>query len=138
MSRIEWEDAFSTNNPEIDAQHKKWIGIYNDLHETLLHGNIEQLSSITLETLQAMQDYANFNFQYEEEYMKSIDYPNIVEHKRLHKDFDTQIYELNRNVREGKTVLNTEIIKIIREWLVDHILQADKKYSEYKQFVNNE
>ena len=133
MPRIQWDESFSTNNPEIDEQHKKWIDMYNKLHDTLVHGNVEQLSRITLETLQAMLDYAQYHFSFEEEYMKSIDYPDIVKHKRLHKDFDTRIYELNREVREGRTVLNTEIIKIMSNWIVDHILNDDKKYSEFAQ-----
>jgi len=133
MSGIQWDESFSTNNPEIDAQHKKWINMYNELHETLLHGNMKQLSQITLETLQSIQDYAHYHFSFEEEYMKSINYPNIVEHKRLHKDFDTQIYELNRDVREGRTVLGTKIIKIMKNWIIDHILNADKQYAEFVQ-----
>ena len=133
MPRIHWDESFSTNNPEIDDQHKKWIGMYNKLHETLVRGSVKQLSQITIETLQEMLDYAQYHFSYEEEYMKSIDYPDIVKHKRLHKDFDTQIYELNREVREGRTVLNTELIKIMSNWIVDHILNDDKKYSEFAQ-----
>ena len=131
MSRIQWDESFSTKNPEIDAQHKKWIDMYNDLHETLLYGDIKQLSQISMETLQAMQDYARYHFSYEEEYMKSINYPDLVEHKRLHKDFDTRIYDLNREVREGRTVLNTELVSIMRNWIVDHILHADRKYAEF-------
>lgn len=136
MSRIEWDDSFSTNNAEIDAQHKKWIGIYNDLHETLMGGNITELMDVTAKTLKAIQDYANYHFTFEEEFMKSINYPHIVEHKRLHTNFDSQIYDLNRDVREGRVVLNTQLIKTMKNWIVDHILVADKKYVEYYSSMN--
>ena len=131
MSRIEWDDKFSTNNSEIDAQHKKWIGIYNKLHETLLRGKLPELLDVTVKTLKEIQDYANYHFKFEEDFMKSINYPHIVEHKRLHTDLDSKIYELNRDVREGRAVLNTQVIKIMKNWIIDHILEADKKYAEF-------
>ena len=131
MSRLEWDESFLTGNPEIDEQHKKWIAIYNDLRDTLLHGSRERLSQITLDTLQAMLDYAQYHFSFEEEYMKSINYPDIVGHKRVHKDFDTKIYDLNRDVREGRTVLNTEILKMMEQWIKNHILNEDMKYATF-------
>ena len=133
MARIEWDETYSTYNPEIDKQHKKWIEIYNELHETLLKGGVKDLLGVTVNTLKAMEDYAHYHFEFEENFMKSIDFPNIVEHKRLHKDFDTRIYELNKDVREGRAVLNTQLIKIMRNWIVDHILNADKQYAEHSQ-----
>ena len=136
MSRIDWDDSFNTQNAEIDKQHMKWIKIYNELHETLINGNGKNLLGITSTTLKLMGDYAYYHFKYEEDFMKSIDFPHIVEHKRQHKDFDSQIYELNRDVREGKTVLNTQLIKIMRNWIVEHILHADKKYVEYSNSLN--
>ena len=131
MARIEWDDSYSIDHREIDEQHKKWIEIYNELHETLMRGDIKDLLGVTVNTLKAMEDYAHYHFKFEEEYMKSIDFPDIVEHKRLHKDFASQIYELNRDVREGRAVLNTQLIKLMRNWIVDHILHNDKKYSEF-------
>ena len=131
MARIEWDDSYSTKNTEIDEQHQKWIEIYNELHETLMKGDIKNLLEVTISTLKAMEDYAHYHFTFEEEFMKSIGYPNIVEHKRLHKDFASQIYELNRDIREGRAVLNTQLIKLMRNWIVDHILHNDKQYAEF-------
>jgi hemerythrin-like metal-binding protein len=129
MPQIEWDDSFSVNNTEIDDQHKKWIAIYNKMHVTLTKGARKALGDIAADSLKEMQDYARYHFDFEEEYMREIKYPGLVEHMRKHKDFDTQIYECNRDIREGKIVLNTEIIKLIKDWLLDHILNEDKKYS---------
>ena len=81
------------------------------------------------DALEAMQLYAYEHFRFEEEYMQKIHYPNFVKHRRIHKDFDDLIYAYSRDLLEGKIVLNSEIIKIIRNWLVDHILNEDKKFA---------
>jgi len=80
-----------------------------------------------------MYEYVLNHFSYEEEYMRKIKFPDIVRHRRIHKDFDNLIYSYNRDIREGKIVLNTAIIKLIKNWLVDHILNEDKKYAAFNK-----
>ena len=131
MSRIEWNDTLSVQNAEIDEQHKKWISIHNRLHDVLITGTFDQIEKAGLETLQAMQEYARYHFAFEEEYMKKIKYPGVVEHRRIHKDFDNQIYKYNREFLEGQIVLRTEIMKVLKNWLLEHILHEDQKYCRF-------
>ncbi len=128
MPKIEWDNSFSVHNAEIDGQHKKWIEIFNKMHEILTEGGDKVLHSAGAEALKAMQDYSRYHFNFEEEYMRTINYPDLYIHKRMHKDFDNQIYTYGRDMQEGKIVLDTEIIKLIKDWLLYHILNEDKKY----------
>lgn len=129
MSIIEWDDSYSVNNDEIDKQHKEWIDIYNKMHDSMMsrESSIDQ----TTEILQAMSNYAQNHFNYEEEYMREINFPDIVEHRRSHKDFESLIYSYSRDIEAGKMVLNTKVIKLIRNWLMEHITVEDKKYAGY-------
>ncbi len=81
--------------------------------------------------MEAMQDYSRYHFSFEEEFMKKIDFPELLEHRRIHKDFDNRIYRYYRDMLDGKTVLNSTVMKIIRGWLVDHIMGEDKKIFRY-------
>jgi hemerythrin-like metal-binding protein len=76
-------------------------------------------------------DYSKYHFQFEEKYLRSIAYPDLVKHARLHKDFDFLVYQYYRDVCDGKIVLNTELIGVIKNWLLNHILVEDKKYSQH-------
>lgn len=127
MQKIRWDNSFSVNNTEIDNQHQKWIGIYNRMHEAMITGDYTTQQG--LEILKEMLEYARFHFSCEEEYMRKIDYPDIVNHRRIHKDFDTLIYSYYRDIQDGKIVLGSQITKLIKNWLLDHILIEDKKYS---------
>lgn len=127
MSKIKWEDSFSVHNAEIDEQHQKWIAIYNKMHESMIKESAQ--SGAGAEALKAMLDYARYHFSFEEEYMRKINYPNLIEHHRIHKDFDNLIYTYYRDKQEGKVVLGTEIIRILKNWLLGHITKEDKKYA---------
>jgi len=131
MSQITWDDSYSVNNDAIDAQHKQWIAIYNRLDQAMLTGSLADLAQVREEILQAMMEYASYHFRQEEEYMKEIGYPDIVAHKRIHTDFDDRLYNYNRMIRNGELVLNSELIAIIKNWLLDHILKTDMKYRDF-------
>jgi hemerythrin len=131
MAEIIWNDSYSVNNAVIDAQHKEWIAIYNKLDRILLQGSNDEVSTAAADALQAMQDYANYHFRQEEQYLQEINYPDLVAHKRLHTDFDDQLYGYNKNLRNGKLVLNSEVIAILKKWLQHHILHEDQKYCAF-------
>ncbi|MBA3013912.1 MAG: bacteriohemerythrin [Proteobacteria bacterium] len=133
MDKIRWDESYSVNNQEIDDQHKEWIVIFNRMHNVLLSSGPEELKTVGGEILKAMNDYAEYHFKFEEEYLRRINYPELFEHRRLHRDFATQIYQFNREVNKGEIILSTDIIKMIRDWLVHHILQEDKKYGLYAE-----
>ena len=133
MPKIEWDDSFSVNNIEIDDQHKKWIEIFNKMHENLMTGDNTTQQIAGAEALKAMHEYALNHFSFEEKYMREINYPDLIKHHRIHKDFDTQIFSYNRDIQEGKIVLNSHIIKLIKNWLLDHIQIEDKKYALFSE-----
>jgi len=134
MNQITWDDSYSVNNADIDAQHKKWIEIHNKLDHILLNGSNNEVSNAVVDTLQAMQEYVNYHFRQEEQYMKEINYPDLVAHRRLHTDFDDYLYSYKRKIRSGELVLNSELMSILKKWLLNHIMQEDQKY---RAFLDN-
>ncbi len=137
MAQITWNDSFSVHNAVIDVQHQEWIAIYNRLDHVLLHGSNSDLAHAASETLQAMQDYANYHFRQEERYLQEIHYPDLVAHRRLHKDFDDQVYSYYKKILSGEWVLNTEVISILKNWLEHHILHEDQKYCAFASHSQN-
>jgi len=112
----------------LDEQHKQWINIYNELHEKMISYQRDNSISMAPDALQSMQEYAKYHFTAEEEYMDKIGYPDFAMHRRLHKDFDSNIFQYNQDIRDGKLVLSSEIMKELKNWLLKHILIEDRKY----------
>lgn len=131
MAQIIWNDSYSVKNDIIDSQHKEWIAIYNRLDQVLLQGSGSEVAKAAAEALKAMQDYANYHFRQEEQYLKEINYPALVAHRRLHTDFDDQLYNYGRQLRNGQLVLNSELVSILKNWLLNHIMQEDQKYCTF-------
>lgn len=131
MPRIEWDESFSVNHAEIDKQHKNWIKIYNRLTRVMDEGDPEAQKKITVEILQAMLDYAKYHFKFEEEFMRDIGYPARASHARLHRECDALIYEAYVSIQEGNSVLNSDLLSLLKGWLLNHILVEDKKYGQF-------
>lgn len=127
MPLIEWDEArLSVHIREIDEQHKWWIGIINELHESLMNS----LGPETLEkTFLNVIEYTAYHFDEEEKLMERINYPQICEHVAIHSSFKSRMIELKDEFMKGGIVLRTEVMSILKNWLEHHIGEEDQKYS---------
>ena len=129
MPRIEWNEYLELNIPEIDEQHRRWVDIINNLHDSLMaHGGAHHLTD---RILNDMLDYCRFHFTFEEDFMQKAGYPDSVVHKSLHNVFMANLMTKLQQERGGGLVLNTEIMKILTGWLQSHIQAEDRKYCEF-------
>ncbi len=123
---ITWDDSFSVNVAEIDEQHKKWIEITNDLHDSIMKGIA---GNLTGKIINSMIEYVEFHFTYEENYMKKNKYNNLTEHRQIHSNFIKKIKKYHQKHQSGKIVFNRAIMEELIDWLQDHILKEDKQYA---------
>jgi hemerythrin-like metal-binding protein len=129
MAKIKWTEDFSVKNKDIDDQHKKWIQIYNKAHDRMMSRNpVGEKIDIGGDALSEMIEYGKYHFAFEEKFMEKIKFSKIEEHKKIHKFFVQKLDGIAVQIKQGTLILNSEIIKIIENWLVEHILTEDKKY----------
>ena len=132
MSQLIWRQDFSIGIPEMDEQHKKWIEIINELHESLTSVlNTDVLSK----TFQDVIDYTVYHFTEEEKLMQKIDYPDFLNHKALHLNFTGKINKLKDEFLLGEVVLQTEIMTILKDWLTEHIKNMDIEYACFQDKI---
>jgi len=127
MGLIQWSEKYSVGNELIDEQHKKWIEIYNTAHEKMMSSDETLFRSIGVDALTEMKAYAEYHFSSEENFMESIGFDQLESHKRLHNVFRNRIEKIILDIHKGNHVLNSEIIKTVENWLVNHILTEDQK-----------
>ena len=133
MPIIQWSETFSTANPEIDAQHKEWLAIYNKAHDRMMCSDDTDFKSTGIDALQEMKDYSGYHFAKEEEWMTAIGFPGLDQHKKLHRAFTLEIEGMVQDLQKGNHVLNSEIIKRIENWLTHHILNEDQKIKKFTE-----
>jgi len=136
MSPIHWNEHNSVGNDHIDQQHMEWVRIFNKLENTILDGSTPP-GKEQLELLKQILDFTREHFLEEERIMALHSYPNIVRHRRMHKDFELQLYEKFRMVMAGELALRSELIAMIRHWFITHTGSEDKRAFEFIHSTTN-
>lgn len=124
---IVWDESFSVNVGEIDHQHKKLIAFINDLNEAMLAGRGK---AATEKVLEELINYTADHFKFEEDMFAKHSYDETAAHVREHKAFVETALKMQEDFHNGKPVL-VELMKILKSWLMNHILVVDMKYKPF-------
>ena len=60
--------------------------------------------------------------------MEDIGYPELEGHRAEHKKLAAQVQIFQRQYDEGRHAAVDELLKFLKNWLIDHIILADTKY----------
>jgi hemerythrin len=128
MALLEWNDKFSVTIRKFDDQHKKLVGMVNQLHDAMKVGKGREVLG---DILQSLAQYTVSHFGDEEQLMKLHNFPGYEEHKKQHNMLVLQVRETLEAHRQGKNILTQNIMEFLKKWLTDHILDSDKKYGPF-------
>jgi hemerythrin len=128
MALIMWNEMFAVNIQKIDDQHKCLIDLVNKLHDAMKAGKGNTAIGPVLEEL---VNYTSFHFSTEEAYFRQYAYPDQEIHKKEHGDLTQKAKSLQASHKEGKLTITIEVMNFLKDWLSNHILVSDKKYSPY-------
>ena len=127
--RIEWTDALSMSNPQLDAQHQHFFALINKLNRAINDrrdkAEIERIMNLLLEDAVA-------HFAHEERLFAEREYPRAQEHAQLHAEL------INTYQQALKKIQQTEFSRVwiytglaIKTRLVEHVLIEDTRYIAY-------
>ena len=126
---VAWDDAFSVGFALIDDQHKELVAMTNELFNGCKRGAIAADISF-IKTIRKAVEYAKTHFATEEDYMGRVNYPDLDAHKEFHSQFVTQVAGALKEFEGGSTA-PIHMARFLKEWLLNHIAVADKKYAPY-------
>lgn len=128
MGLIRWRDEYATEVESIDNDHKKLVELINQLYEARRQGEADQLLKRLFAELNA---YCNEHFKREEDEMERLGYPEREAHQQEHQQLMQQTATLQSQLESGEDSLSNETFKFLRHWLLDHIVEVDKKFGAY-------
>jgi len=120
-----WNAIYELGVPEIDDQHKNWLGIMNKMYDSFIKK--ESQESI-LEIIKEMREYTDYHFSTEEKYFSEFGYDNSEAHKKIHQNFIDKIHFLESDFKSNPGALTFKVMNVLQQWLMDHIMKADKEY----------
>lgn len=128
MAVIKWLDGYNTGVAQFDMEHHKIV----ELIDTMFAAIRDKSGKETTEkACNEVISYTGYHFDNEEQAMQAVNYPDLAEHIAEHSRLKAEALRfqemINSNFPEG----TTEFYRFLRDWLVKHIHDCDKKYGPY-------
>jgi hemerythrin len=127
MALINWDDSLSVNVAEIDQQHKRLIGMINELNDAMRMGKGKDVLG---KIINSLFTYTATHFKTEEKYFAQFGYPDTENHKKEHTAFVQKVSDFKDGFEKKKLSLTIEVMDFLSDWLKNHIKGTDKKYSQ--------
>ena len=117
---IVWKPEYNLGIQIIDEQHRGIVSTINSLHFGMQNDYVEEMLTPIIDM---MYDYTHIHFQIEEDFLKTIDFPNAKRHHELHRVLTSKLTN-----RGWLSVLNHdpyEFMDFLKDWWINHICCED-------------
>ena len=124
-----WNDSYSVGIEEIDSQHKRFLSIIQQLHETKQEdSSISNLRKL----IEELEKYLIFHTKSEEMLMLLYEYPQQDIQKKEHREVIEKVQDKIEKMPDNINDLNDLLIYLM-QWFVKHTTYLDK---ELGTFIN--
>jgi hemerythrin-like metal-binding protein len=128
MALVTWNEKLSVGVHSVDEQHTVLFNLINDLHAAMLKGQARAIVGGLLKDLLA---YTRNHFTAEEELMDTKQYPELSDHKRLHRELTKQVEDYIARYEKGDLTVTTQLAEFLSNWLNEHIQKTDQAYGPW-------
>ena len=125
---VAWTDDLSVGVEAMDKQHKTIVRLINTLNAAHAEGRGQDVLARLLDEL---KQYAMGHFAAEEELFTGHGFPETGDHLEKHRHLRDSLLEFERRLKSGEATVGTELLDMLKNWLVHHIGEIDKKYGAY-------
>lgn len=130
MALIKWREGYNTGVAQFYNEHRKIVELINLMLEAIRDKGGKEIIEKVYNDVVA---YTGYHFDNEEKAMHVAKYFDIAkqipEHSRLKAEALRFQEIINSNFSEG----TSEFYRFLRDWLINHIQECDKKYGPYLQ-----
>ncbi len=127
---LEWTRDIELGIQSIDNQHKELIELINKVLEACNLGKGKETVGVALDFATS---YAFKHFKSEEGLMRERNYPEYVNHKSFHQEFERDVTALKSEFDQvGPTIsIVLKLNRLLVDWLIKHIKNEDRKVASF-------
>lgn len=134
---ISWNDEFLLGDEHIDTEHKMLFDIAKKANNVYSLPTEPEQKELLKEVVEELHSYVNFHFKNEEDYMSSIDYPALLEHKKVHSKLLELLSFISLNLEIiGVSQTGQDLYDFIQDIFVNHMITEDTKIIKYKKEIS--
>lgn len=122
---IYWDDKLSVGVAVIDAQHKRFIELLNELSLAISETRGEEVLD---KVLDGLDQYAKYHFATEEKYFKEFKYEWAEEHIKEHRKFVEKLEDMKSEYARDHLKMAIALMTFMVNWLTNHLETMDRKY----------
>jgi hemerythrin len=132
MPLLNWIPGYSVNDEDLDKDHQRLFSLLNTVYENVMespevnciHPIVEELS-----------EYTRYHFSTEEQHMREKGFLELDDHIAKHREFALAVDTLRSRSHDNDLDVARDLIIVLGEWLLGHVLKDDMKYSEHAVFL---
>lgn len=123
---MRWSSSYECGHPVIDMQHRELFNIANELIASV----VDRRPKIGIEyLLHEMVEHIKEHFVSEEDVLQRTHYPQLEEHRNIHRLLLDRASELEQRFREGLLPIGDLIGFIAYDVISAHIIEDDLKFA---------
>jgi hemerythrin-like metal-binding protein len=128
-----WNDKLSVGNDQMDGEHKMLIGYLNIIgnYKTKYEAGETISPEAVAGVIKRLIDYTVFHFRDEEALLAKYGYPNIENHKAIHRHLIEQLNMLREKFVVQGVAIVPVLFNFVSVWLKDHIMGVDQRYTRF-------
>ncbi|MEE4255248.1 MAG: bacteriohemerythrin [Desulfuromusa sp.] len=128
---FQWKDEYNTGVTLMDQQHRRLVDLINQLFQCMKDGGDRMIIAGVVDELVS---YTVTHFRAEEDVMRKNNYPDLVAHQQIHKNFVEKVGVYANKLKSGERLPPADIYNFLKDWLISHIEKQDRDgYGKFLQ-----
>lgn len=131
-----WNDQLVMGVDVMDKEHLLLVEKINALIRSLEDQYVVKNKSQLKDAFNDLAQYTTLHFKHEEDFMHSVEYPQLQSHKSIHVKLLEQVGKYGVQI-ENDQLDDRKLISFLRNWLISHIMGVDMQYANHYKSGHN-
>lgn len=128
MAVIKWRDSYNTGIEAVDLEHRKLVDLIEAMYTNVRD---KEPKDAVEKVVNEIAGYTQEHFTNEEMLMEKEQYPQLDDHKKEHQNLIEEVAVFKERLLKNFPDGREDFYRFLREWLINHILESDKKFGVY-------